>query len=134
MPESIEASTTLRASAERIYHAWLDSDEHGHFTGSPAEVDPVVGGQFCAWDGYISGVTLELEPHRRIVQAWRTTDFPPGSPDSRLEILLKQTGENTKVTLIHTNIPDGQGKDYEQGWIDYYFAPMQEYFAPEDVA
>ncbi len=134
MPDSITVSTVLPASAERIYRAWLSSDEHAHFTGSPAQIDPHVGGAFTAWDGYIQGTTLEIEPNRRIVQAWRTTDFPAGSPDSRLEVILDERTDGVEVTLIHTNIPDGQGDGYEQGWIDYYFAPMREYFAPEDVS
>ncbi len=134
MSESIRVSTVLPASAERIYHAWLDSDEHGHFTDSPADIDPTLNGAFSAWDGYITGKTLELEPFHRIVQAWRTTEFPPDGPDSRLEVLLKEVKDGTEVILIHTDIPDGQGKGYEDGWIDYYFTPMQEYFATEDVS
>jgi uncharacterized protein YndB with AHSA1/START domain len=134
VPESIQVSIVLPASAERLYRAWMDSNEHAGFTGSPADIDPVVGRAFSAWDGYISGVTLELQPYRRIVQSWRTTDFPHGSPDSRLEILFTERGAETELRLIHTNIPDGQGAGYEQGWIDYYFTPMQEYFAPEDIA
>jgi activator of HSP90 ATPase len=132
MPDSFTVITVLPASAKRLYTAWLDSHEHRHFTGSPAQIDPTVGGQFTAWDGYISGVTLELEPYHRIVQSWRTTDFPKGSPDSRLELIFDAVKRGTKITLIHTNIPDGQGKEYKQGWEEWYFAPMQEYFRPDD--
>ncbi len=64
------------------------------------------------------------------MQAWRTTEFPEGSPDSRLEMLLEEAKGGTKITLVHTNIPDGQGKDYEQGWIAFYFKPMKQYFKP----
>jgi uncharacterized protein YndB with AHSA1/START domain len=133
MAESIRVSTVVSVPPERVYRAWLDGDEHGHFTGSPAEIAPRAGGAFKAWDGYIEGTTLELEPFHRIVQAWRTTDFPDGAPDSRLEVLLKEVKDGTEITLVHTNIPDGQGKGYEQGWIDYYFTPMAEYFAPEET-
>ena len=35
---------------------------------------------------------------------------------------------DTKLTIIHTSIPDGQGEGYRQGWLDYYFKPMKEYF------
>jgi hypothetical protein len=28
---------------------------------------PRVGGKFTAWDGYIEGITLEMEPDKRIV-------------------------------------------------------------------
>jgi activator of HSP90 ATPase len=132
MTESFKVSTFFhKISAERIYRAWLDSQEHNGFTGSPAQVDPAVGGEFTAWDGYISGKTIELEPFHRIVQAWRTTEFPEDSPDSILEILLEDVDNGAKVTLVHTDIPDGQGEDYRQGWDEYYFQPMQRYFSPE---
>ena len=134
MAESIELSTILPASAERIYLAWLDGEKHSAMTGGDAKVDPAPGGSFSAWDGDIYGKTLEQEPYRRIVQSWRTTEFPAGSPDSLLEVLLEdqdpgQPGkEGTRIILKHTNIPDGQGQDYYQGWVDYYFEPMQAYF------
>ena len=129
MPESFEVSAVLPASPQQLYLAWLSSDEHTAFTGGGAEVDPRVGGRFTAWDGYIEGKTLELEPHRRIVQTWRTAEFPEGSEDSRLEVRLEEADGGTKITLVHTNIPDGQGEDYRHGWLGNYFDPMQEYFS-----
>lgn len=130
MPESIKLSAVIPARPERIYEAWLDGREHSAFTGGgTASVDPRVGGAFTAWDGYIQGTTQALEPGRRIVQRWRTTDFPPEAPDSLLEVLLEETPRGTRVTLVHTNIPDGQGQEYKQGWKDYYLAPMKQYFA-----
>ena len=130
MTESIQVSAFFPgARAGRIYSAWLDGAQHAAFTGSSAEVDPQLGGLFTAWDGYIQGTTVELHPFSRIVQSWRTTEFPAGSPDSRLEVLLEQLDGGTRVTLLHTEIPDGQGEGYRQGWEDYYFTPMQTYFS-----
>ncbi len=129
MTDRLQMSTILPAAPEKLYQAWLSSAEHAAFTGGgAAEIDPQVGGAFTAWDGYIQGKTLKLEPCSRIVQSWRTTDFPEDTPDSRLEICIEPSGQGSKLTLIHTEIPAGQGKDYEQGWEDYYFKPMQEYF------
>jgi hypothetical protein len=34
------------------------------------------------------------------------------------------------VTLVHTDLPPGQGVQYEAGWKDNYFEPMQAYFGP----
>ena len=80
MSESFEVSTVLPASAERIYKAWLSSDEHAAFIGASAETSSEVGARFSMWDGYIEGVNEELEPSHRIVQRWRTTEFPPREP------------------------------------------------------
>ncbi|HEX9012312.1 MAG TPA: SRPBCC domain-containing protein [Anaerolineaceae bacterium] len=129
MTETLRLSTTLPAAPEQVYWAWLSSEEHGLFTGSPAEVDPRVEGRFTAWDGYIQGKTLALEPYGRILQSWRTTDFPAESPDSLLEVLIRPDEQGAVVELIHTEIPDGQGEEYRQGWEEYYLAPMREYFA-----
>lgn len=129
MSDSFEISTILPASPKRIYEAWLNSDEHSAMTGGAAEVDPSIGGRHSAWDNYITGTTIELEPYRRIVQSWRTTEFLPDQPDSRLEIMLEEVDGGTQLTLKHSGIPEGQGPSYKSGWGENYFDPMREYFA-----
>ncbi len=78
------------------------------------------------------GKTLELDPPRRIVQSWRTTEFPEEAPDSRLEIDLEEARGGTRITITQTEIPSGQGESYRQGWIDYYFTPMKKYFSRKE--
>ena len=132
MSESFEMSAFFsRITADRLYRAWPDSAEHAAMTGSLAQVERRVGGPFTAWDGYISGLTLELQPFQLIVQAWRTTEFPVEAPDSRLEIWLEEKKGGVQMRLVHSEIPDGQSEDYRQGWEEYYFAPMQAYFSGE---
>ena len=127
--DSIKLSASFKVKPEKIYSAWLDSKEHSAMTGSIAEIDPRINGKFTAWDGYISGTTTELMPGKKIVQKWRTTEFPTGSPDSILEIVLEKTKTGTKLTLSHALIPEGQGENYKQGWKDFYFKPMKKYFS-----
>ena len=128
MKTKFELIVTLHASAEKVFNAWLSSDGHSAMTGSAAKVDGKVGGAFTAWDGYIFGKTLEMESPRRIVQAWRTSEFPEGAPDSRVEILFDKVKDGTKVTLVHSAMPEDQVESYRQGWEDFYFKPMKEYF------
>ena len=128
MSDSFEISTILPANPQRVYHAWLSSEEHTAMTGGHAHIDSHSGGQFSAWDGYISGTTLELEPYSRIVQSWRTAEFPADASDSRLEIVLDEEADGTRLTLKHSNIPAGQGSSYESGWVENYFDPMRKYF------
>ena len=119
---------TISSKAEKFYEAYLSSEGHTALTGSPARVDGTVDGDFTAWDGYIQGMFLELEKNKRIVQAWRTAEFPEGAEDSIVEILLEEDHGKTKLTLKHTNIPKGQMDSYKTGWEDFYFKPMREYF------
>ena len=124
--DRLRVTAVIPASPENIYRAWLDGSEHSAFTGSRATVDD--NGRFTAWDGYIQGTTVDRHPGRRIVQTWRTAEFPKGSPDSRVEIQLERMADGTRMTLIHTDIPEGQGEQYKSGWSSKYFAPMKAYF------
>jgi activator of HSP90 ATPase len=128
MKNGFTLSEVFNAKPSEIYNAWLTSEGHSAMTGSKANVDGRVGGKFSAWDGYISGSTLELTPDQRIVQAWRTSEFPEGTPDSHIEILLEAVQDGTEVTLIHSDMPEDQADSYRQGWEDFYFKPMREYF------
>ena len=121
-------SVTLPATQEQIFNAWMSGAGHSRMTGSQATVQKRSGGKFSAWDGYIWGITLEMERPRRILQSWRTSEFPKESPDSLVEIVLEKKGRSTRMTLLHTNIPDGQAENYKQGWKDFYFKPMKKYF------
>jgi uncharacterized protein YndB with AHSA1/START domain len=127
MAEQLHMKTLIAASPRQVYDAWIDPRRHAAFTVSRTTGGTRVGDPFTAWDGYIQGIHLELVPGRRILQAWRTTDFPASSQDSRLEILLAAEAGKTRLTLVQTNIPDGQAEQYRQGWADFYFAPLKKY-------
>ncbi len=127
--DSIRMSAVVAAEPKAVYSAWMSSTGHAAMTGSGAKITARVGSAYSAWDGYISGKTLELEPGSHIVQSWRTTDFEADEPDSLLEVLLEKAKGGTRVTLVHTNIPAGHGTEYRTGWLDFYFKPMKDYFA-----
>lgn len=127
--EKITVSVDLPVQKEVLFRAWLDSAEHSSFTGSEAVIDPSVGGSFTAWQEYISGTTLEMDNPNRILQSWRTTEFDDSDADSKLEILFESNTKGTRLTINHSDIPDGQGDMYREGWEEYYFKPMLDYFS-----
>jgi activator of HSP90 ATPase len=116
-----------------VYQALLNPKKHAEFTGAGATGSPRVGGKFTAWDGYISGRNLELEPPGRIVQEWTTTEWPAESPPSKLEWTFVQKKAGTQVTMVHSNVPASQAESYRKGWVDFYFDPLKKYFAAKAV-
>jgi len=90
---------------------------------------PKVGGKFTAWGGYIMGRHLDLDPPRRIVQEWTTTEWPTGSPPSKLEWTFVEKSGGTEVKMVHSEVPLAQVESYRRGWIDYYWVPLKKYFA-----
>ena len=131
MTYGFRLSRDLPATPQAVYDAWLDSAAHGAMTGSEAKIGKNVGDRYTAWDGYISGKTLELAPGRRIAQSWRTTEFDSKDPDSTIVVDLEPTKNGTQLTLTHRGVPNGQTSYENGGWRDFYFAPMQAYFEDE---
>jgi len=119
--------TKLQATSKQVYKAWLSTQGHTKMTGGAAFVSDKVGDEFTAWDGYIRGKNLKLEPYKRIVQAWRSSNFTEDEEDSQIEITLSEINGETELTLTHTNVPVS-GEHYIQGWDEHYFQPMKSYF------
>ncbi|TAL37478.1 MAG: hypothetical protein EPN93_05675 [Spirochaetes bacterium] len=127
--ESFEMSEFFPVAPRTLYDAWMDGATHSAMTGSGARISARANGKFTAWDGYIFGTTVALEPGKRIVQRWKTTEFPERARYSLLEIRFEKSGKGTRLVLNHSGIPDGQGEDYRKGWTEFYFKPMRKYFS-----
>lgn len=131
MTIAFTVSDVIPTPPDEVYEAWLSSDGHSKMTSSPAHVSSEVGGRFNAWDGYISGKNLELDPGRRIVQSRRGASYKDSDADSQIEVIFEAVDGGTKITLTHTNVPDDQGS-HEAGWTTHYFEPMKSYFGKDN--
>jgi len=119
----------IHATPKQIYDAWLDSRLHARMTGGqPASITAREGEGFVVWWGYITGRNIALEPGRRIVQSWRTTQFRDSDADSQIEVLLEPVAGGTRVTIHHTNMPDGLTNYRDEGWQRDYFDLMKRFF------
>jgi len=126
--ETIRQKVFISATPAEVYEAFIDAKKHSKFTGGKATSNPTVGGEFTAWDGYIFGKNLELEPGKRIVQEWVTTEWPEGYPPSKLELTFKKSKSGTELSMIHSCVPAEQAADVAQGWVDFYWEPLKKYF------
>ena len=127
MKITFEISVDLPVQPSIVYNAWLDSNSHTEMTGAKAECSNSVGEVFSAWDGYISGENVEMVKDNRIIQKWRTTDFLDEDEDSLIIVSFEKRGEGCCLIIEHNDIPLGQ-PDYKDGWREFYFKPMTDYF------
>lgn len=125
--KKIEQTVIINAPAKDVYDALMDSIQHSEFTGAKATIDNKVGGKFSVWDGYASGVNLELIPGKKIAQTWRASDWPEGV-ESKLTINLAQKGEDTELEFTQTGVPNEFYQDIKVGWQDYYWKPLKDFF------
>ena len=125
--KTIRQTVTLPASPRIVFKALADSKQHSAFTGSKAKIPKRAGGRMSAYGGYISGKVLGLWPGTGLLQTWRTTEWPTGAQDSRLEIRLAPVGKGTRLTMIHSEVPASQVSRYTSGWKAFYWAPLRRY-------
>src|SRR5262245_49564692 len=105
MPFDFSVSDIIPANPQAIYEAWLSSDGHEKMTGGkPAQRSAQQGGTFTA------------------------PKFSAADPDSEIEVLLEPAPGGTRITVRHSNVPDGHTSYRDGGWQRSYFEPMKEYF------
>ena len=129
MAYSFEVAGQVGASPQEVFDAWMSSEGHSAMTGGQAHVDPHVGGSFDAWNDYIHGTTIALEPPNRVVQTWRSANFGDDDADSQIDVTFVASDEGTLVTVRHSNVPEGDLGYENGGWQQSYFTPMRAYFA-----
>jgi uncharacterized protein YndB with AHSA1/START domain len=125
--KTIVQTVTLPARPAAVYAALMDEKQHTGFTGVEARIDPRVGGAFTCYDGYISGVTVDLVPNKLIVQAWRSKGWPKGIY-SLVTFALAPSGRGkTKLSFTHLGVPARDVKAKSSGWRSHYWEPLQRF-------
>ena len=129
--KTIRQSVTFKTSPHAVYEALMDSRQHAKFTGAKAKISRKVGGKFVAYDGYIEGLNVDLVPDKKVVQAWRGSDWPEGHY-SRATFSLRKVKNGTRLTFTQTGVPGQEYHGIRQGWRDYYWKPMKEMLEKRD--
>jgi activator of HSP90 ATPase len=126
---TIEQKVTIpKTTPQQVYEAYTNPEIQTKFTDSKATGKAKVGEKFTAWDGYIFGKYLELETGKRVVQEWSTDDWDEGYQPSKLTLTFTQTSKGTEIHLVQTDVPADQKHDFEDGWTEFYWTPLKEYF------
>ena len=115
----------LKAGPGDVYNALTNKNMLEIWTGENAEMEAVPHTEFSLWDGSISGMNLEFEPDRKIVQRWY---FEDQKEDSIVTIILHPDKKGTSIELHHTNIPDEAFQNISEGWDEDYFGALKELF------
>ena len=116
MPKTLRQSVTFKAGPHAVYEALMDSRRHAAFSGMPARISRKPGGRFTAYGPYLSGVNLELIPGKKIVQLWRSKNWPKFHYSTVTFVLTKVKG-GTRLDFTQAGVPDNDYKAKKSGWI-----------------
>lgn len=100
--------TYIRTTPEKLWQALIDPEFTRRYwleTSQESEWKAGASWRMTAPDGLVtdSGKIVEIEPHRRLVLAWRN-EFKPELREegySRLTYQLEQQGDSVKLTILH---------------------------------
>jgi activator of HSP90 ATPase len=120
---------TFRINAEPsdIYSAITNPHTIELWSGYPALMSTEPGSEFSLWEGDITGKNLEFIQDRKVVQEWY---FGDQAEKSIVTITILAERGNSIINVEHSNIPDEEFRDIAEGWREYYFDAISNFFNP----
>jgi uncharacterized protein YndB with AHSA1/START domain len=127
MSDAIHQEVVIPASPAKVYAALTEAKAFTAFTGgAPAEIDARAGGAFSLFGGRVTGINIDLDPNRRVVQAWRAGNWAPGEYSiARFE--LRDEGLKTRIVLDQSGYPSSAHEHLGPGWAKMYWEPLAAY-------
>jgi activator of HSP90 ATPase len=116
---------SLHAPPHTVYVTLLDSDRLTAITGQPASINPVMGGDFSALGGYLSGVVSELLEDRLLVIAVRPDE--PGWEVTHLAsatFMLKPDDAGCLLNFFQQDVPTQYFDFMTDLWEEHFWARL----------
>ena len=126
---SIHQEVLFSASAAHEFKTLTDSASFEKMSGGrKADVANTAGGVSFMFGGDIMAVNVEIVPDMRLVQAWRSQNWPQGVY-SIVSFALEPSAKGTKLTFDQSGYPAGAHELLSGGWHKMYWEPMQKLLA-----
>ncbi|HEX2919972.1 MAG TPA: SRPBCC domain-containing protein [Bacteroidales bacterium] len=122
-------SKTFRINTEPsdVYSALTNPFTIELWSGYPAIMSTEPGSDFSLWEGDITGKNIEFVQDKKIVQEWY---FGEQEEKSIVTITILPENGNSLVKVEQTNIPDDDFNDIADGWREFYFGAILNFFNP----
>lgn len=123
--KTIKQHHFINASPEEVFSAIINPFTIELWSGYPAEMEATEGSEFSIFGGDIVGRNIKITENKQLIQEWY---FGDRQEESIVTIDLKPHQLGTKITLEHTNIPDDELEDFQEGWTQYYWGAIKNFF------
>ena len=123
--KTIKQTAIFHCAPLEVYNLLMNEKKHAQFTVAPAVISKKVGGKFSVYGNYATGENLELIAGKKIVQTWRSSDWPENAT-SVVTFSMQETKDGTRLSFTQTGVPEEDYESIKQGWIDFYWEPMKQ--------
>ncbi|XP_050533977.1 activator of 90 kDa heat shock protein ATPase homolog 2-like isoform X2 [Daktulosphaira vitifoliae] len=104
----------FQCSGDDIYNVLTTPELVSAFTNQAVKFQTVKGAKFQLFDGNIVGEFLELCPGKKIVQNWKTKQWPDWLY-STVTVTINQQEDHTKVNVTLVGVPKSDEEGRENG-------------------
>lgn len=127
--EELKMEESFKCTGQELFNALTQKQMIQVFTCSAAEMpdEAEVGKSFQLLGGNIQGEFKEIVPFTKIVQKWRLKSWP-SAHYANVVINIKQTKDDTKLTLTASGVPLKELENTKQGWRRYYWESIKRCF------
>ncbi|KAJ9060219.1 Co-chaperone [Entomophthora muscae] len=115
------------ASGMDVFQALTDPTLVSIWTRSPATISKDIDSNFSLFGGNIQGTVKELVPGKKIVQKWRTNNWPAGHYSTVTILLEEQTG-SVNLILEQDGVPVGELDITRRNWAQFYWNSIKSTF------
>jgi len=120
--EPYRDSIYIAAEPQVVFDYFTKPEALVRWMGDRAFLDPRPGGEFTLGFGgnTVEGRYIEVHAPSRLVISWGrggSYEFPPHS--STLEVILRPEGDGTRVSIVHSGLPDTELSKHAAGWRHY---------------
>jgi activator of HSP90 ATPase len=115
----------INATPEEVFLAITNPFTIELWSGYPATMETKENTEFSIFDGDITGRNLKIVENKQLVQEWYFGDSPD---ESIVTIQIESHQMGTKVNLEQINIPDEDYESIAEGWNEYYWGAIKEFF------
>lgn len=124
---TVVMDVVFQCSGDDFYNVLTTPDLVSAFTHQSVMFQAIKGGRFQLFDGNITGEFIELCPGKKIVQHWRTKQWPDWLY-STVTVNINQQEDHTKVKVTLVGVPKSDETMTRQNWERYYFTPIKRTF------
>lgn len=120
--EPYRDSIHIEADPDLVFDYFTRPEALVRWMGDRAVLDPQPGGEFTLWfdERCVQGRYVEVDRPRRLVISWGrrgSREMPPFS--STLEVDFTPEVDGTRVSIVHSGLPDSERPRHALGWKHY---------------
>lgn len=122
--KTIKQIYLINSPLGKVWKALTNPKYIDDWGGGPAKMDDKIGTEFKFWGGDIHGKNIEVIPLKKLVQEWFAGNW---EKPSIVTFRLTVEKDAVRINLFHTDVPDNEAKDIDEGWRQYYLGPLKKY-------